>query len=232
MTFKRRLKGVLVVIIVKKWLINSMDKELLNTLAAEVDRYDYKQLTIWADNLGCSVNQFIALQDQRFSKGILAPYPWIKDGRIIQIDVRKMNITQLDLSHCPEIETIFCGDNKLRELDLSRTPKLEYLNCDWSSLRKVDLTHVPNLTNFWCNNGQLTELDLSYSSKLNSLCCGHNSLKTLDLSACSNLEMLYLRGNKFTSIDISCCPKLSFSMFEKHISVTKRPDQRLKEFRV
>ena len=38
-----------------------MDKELLNTLAAEVDSYDYKQLTIWANNLGCSVNQFIAL---------------------------------------------------------------------------------------------------------------------------------------------------------------------------
>jgi len=209
-----------------------MDKELLNTLAAEVDSYDYKQLTIWANNLGCSVNQFIALQDQRFSKHKLASYPWIKDGRIIQIDLRKMNITELDLSHCSEIETIFCGYNKLTELDLSRTSKLEVLNCDRSSLRKVDLTHVTNLTSFWCNNGQLTELDLSYSSKLNSLYCGHNSLKTLDLSACSNLELLYLRGNKFTSIDISCCPKLSFSMFEKHISVTKRSDQRLKAFRV
>lgn len=205
--------------------------EVLHNLGSvKVFTSDYKQLTIWADNLGCSVYQFIALQDQRFSEGALAPYPWIKDGRIIQIDVRKMNITELDLSHCPEIETIFCGDNKLRELDLSRTFKLEHLNCDRSSLRKVDLTHVPNLTNFWCNNGQLTELDLSYSSKLNSLCCGHNSLKTLDLSACSNLEMLYLRGNKFTSIDISCCPKLSFSMFEKHISVNKRSDQRLREY--
>jgi len=208
-----------------------MDKELLNTLVVEVDSFDCKQLTIWADNLGCSVNEFITLQDQRFSKGTIAPYPWIKDGRIIQIDVRKMNLTKLDLSYCPEIETIFCSDNKLTELDLSRTPKLEFLNCDRNPIQKVDLTHVPNLTNFWCNNGQLTELDLSCSSKLISLHCGHNSLKTLDLLACSNLELLYLRGNKFTSIGISCCPKLIFSMFEKHISVTKRSDQRLKEYK-
>ena len=93
-----------------------------------------------------------------------------------------LSITELDVS-----------SENLTELDLSRYPNLETLDCSANELTKLDLSHTPELTQLWCYENQLTELDLSHTPELTKLQCSNNlfSPDDLDLSHIKNLQGTY-----------------------------------------
>lgn len=109
------------------------------------------------------------------------------DRHIVHLELTYGRYTRIDLSHCPELQTLECQENRLASLDLSHTPGLRSLNC---------------------NRNLLTALDLSPVRELRTADCGDNQIETLDLSESAALEELYAINNRLASLDFSKCPKL------------------------
>ncbi|RRD60075.1 leucine-rich repeat domain-containing protein, partial [Tannerella forsythia] len=87
------------------------------------------------------------------------------------------DLTTLDASNCPTLETLNCGSNQLASLNVSGCTNLRTLHCA---------------------NNRLTQLDLSTSGgeRFWSLSCSNNQLKTLDVSACYKLMKLICERNQ------------------------------------
>lgn len=121
---------------------------------------------------------------------------------------RQNQISQLDLSGCPDLVLLDCSDNDFAQLELSNTPNIEDLSCTRNHLASLDLSGCPDLTELDCNSNHLTSLNLSGCSNLNELDCNNNYLHQLDLSGCPNLTELKCYNNHLSSLDLSNTTKL------------------------
>ena len=92
-------------------------------------------------------------------------------------------LTQLDLTHAPELEELYCPFNLLTSLDLSKNTKLRQLNLLRNPIEKLDVTHCPDIEMIYCAYSKIKELDLSNSHKLSFLRCHNCDLQKLDISA-------------------------------------------------
>ena len=54
-------------------------------------------------------------------------------------------MTQLDVSHCPALEKLFCNHGQLTQLDVSQNSHLKELCCDANPMTSLDLQRHPNL---------------------------------------------------------------------------------------
>ena len=87
---------------------------------------------------------------------------------------RQNQISQLDLSGCPNLTELKCYNNHLSSLDLSNTTKLETLDCTFNPLTYLDLSHTPDLSSLSCIETRLVSLDLSHTPKLTRMDCFYN----------------------------------------------------------
>ena len=79
-----------------------------------------------------------------------------------ELCVRGTGIRSLDLSGNPLLTTLdVSGCQSLQELDMSHNPALESLYCPNSGLTALDLSHNPSLRSLSCDYSQLSSLDLS-----------------------------------------------------------------------
>lgn len=145
-------------------------------------------------------------------------------------------ITELDVSHNPQLEVLYCDHNGLTALDLSNNQNLRELNCEYNRLTELDLSRNEKLTDLNCdtdaagNYNRITELDLSHCTKLSHLeCrnepltgldvsglpelvyldCGDCKLNNLDVSHNTALQELYADQNTWTALDVSACHSLT-----------------------
>ncbi len=104
------------------------------------------------------------------------------------------NLTSLSCAHCG-----------LAELDVSHNPELEYLWCDGNRLEKLDLSQNPNLKVLICSYSfQLTELDVSKNTKLEYLDCYYNpQMKALDVGQNQKLIHLDCSRTGLEKLDVS-----------------------------
>ena len=119
-------------------------------------------------------------------------------------------LTELDLSNCPNLTYLSCVKNQLTELDLSPCPNLTSLDCSSNQLTELNLSPCPKLEGLDCPGNQLAKLELSPCSKLKRLDCSYTQLTELDLSPCENLITLHCNYNQLTELDLSPCPKLDW----------------------
>ena len=96
----------------------------------------------------------------------------------------------------------------LQELDISDCPNLETLECPKAKLTRLDITGHEKLTSITCNNNQLTDIDLSNKSALKRLDCSNNKLTTIDLSSCVSLQDLTCSDNLLTELNVDKCTKI------------------------
>ena len=159
---------------------------------------DYQQILIWT--------KATDLQPEEFLGGMNLI---VSDGAIVSLEWRNLEVgVELDLSHLPNLEELFCGENYLTELALSRVPHLRRLGCGENYLTELDLSQVPHLEWLDCGGNDLTKLDLSRAPNLKMLNCGHNRLTELDLSRVPNLEELFCGENALTELALSRVPQL------------------------
>jgi Leucine-rich repeat (LRR) protein len=126
-------------------------------------------------------------------------------------------LTSLDMSHCPELKTLYCNVNKeLSNLDISKNSKLEFLNCNSIKIENPDFSKNPELKTLYCNSNHLKSLDVSKNTKLTCLVCSYNEITTLDVSKNPDLEQFYCDDNKLTALDVSRNSKLSIVQCEKN----------------
>ena len=157
--------------------------------------------------------------------------------KLTSLNANRAYIRELDVSMCPDLETIEyvsaeyleclesinvtgctklttlnCPYNKLTSLDVSTCTALQRLNCSYGNL--TSLTGVSNCTELIylvCNNCSLTSIgDVTGCKDLALISCNNNSLTgEQDLTGLAKLGTLYCQNNRLTSLKLDGCTKLS-----------------------
>ena len=113
-------------------------------------------------------------------------------------------LTQLDVSQCTKLTGLYCYGNQLTELDVNQCQELEYLDCYGNQLTRLEI-RCPKLNRLDCKDNQLTELDVTQCPELGGLYCENNQLTQLDVTQCPNLQDLYCEDNLLTELDVTKC---------------------------
>jgi Leucine-rich repeat (LRR) protein len=119
------------------------------------------------------------------------------------LDCYNNQLTTLDLSNNPALDTLACTSNQLTTLDVSNNTALTVLRCGGNQLTSLDLGNNTALTLLWCLYNQLTTLDVSQNTALTTLYCYNNQLTTLDVSQNTALTVLWCPNNQLTTLDVS-----------------------------
>jgi len=106
------------------------------------------------------------------------------NNNLVNIDYRISNLT---LSGCSELQTLYCYYGLLKELDLSGCPELTTLGCSLHQLTGLDLSGCPKLQHLICDRNHVCQLNLTGCSSLQSIICWNNQLQLSDLFAASLL---------------------------------------------
>lgn len=175
----------------------------------------------------------------RLKKLILAACPFIssidlKGMPLLEyLDLSEVGLSELDLSHNPELSYLSAGKsymalisdlrlpspNKLKTmiipylgisaLDLSDSPLLETLVVSYSeSMSDISLKGLKNLKVLDCQGCNLTKLNLEECPNLEELMCNNNKLSELNCSKKSNLKDVSCFANELKRIDFSECYSL------------------------
>ena len=82
-----------------------------------------------------------------------------------KIDVHGKSIGRLNgTEFFPNLETLYCYNNKLTSLDVSKNIALQKLACSGNQLTSLDVSKNTNLTSLNCNQNRLTSLDVSQTA--------------------------------------------------------------------
>ncbi|MGC2873385.1 fibronectin type III domain-containing protein [Ihubacter sp. mB4P-1] len=138
-------------------------------------------------------------------------------------------ITELDVSHNPELKRLYCSHTAISVLDISNNLKLEYLvcsdtnltklnvsnnpmlkkiDCSFTNIASLDLHNNPLLEYLDCGNTNLSSLDISDNPELYYVGCYNTKIKRLDTSNASALQTLDCRNTMIESLDLSSCSLL------------------------
>ena len=118
----------------------------------------------------------------------------------IAIDAPERGISSLKgLEYFPKLELLNVGENNLTELDLTPCPQLKTVYCHRNQLTSLNMANNKSLETLWCYNNQLTSLNLTNCNYLRSLICENNNITGLDFSHCSSLRGVYIGGNRIDS---------------------------------
>ena|ERR1043166_8434627 len=121
----------------------------------------------------------------------IADYPNLKE--IYKLKGKDLkNITKLTISNCPQLKEVNITnfvDNQ--QLEINNCPNLEILYCGNNKLTELNLNNCPNLTTLNCSENQLSNLDLTNCSQLTEIRCNQNKLEQLILPKLDNLQKLY-----------------------------------------
>ena len=173
--------------------------------------------------------------DENFRNWLLSQ-KYGKDGILTEeeiaevktIDVAYQDIKSLKgIEYFTELESLWCGSDKLTELDVTKNTKLLDLRCSQSKLTTLDLSQNKDLYRLYCHNNPLTSLDLSQNVALEQLDCSSCQLTELDVAHNPKLKNLYCHYNPLTSLDVSQNPELEYLYCYKMsfgtLDVTKNP---------
>lgn len=136
--------------------------------------------------------------------------PRFSDCRFTYLSCQNSQLTELDLTGCSELKTLYCQRNELTNLTLASCSKLQTLRCEYNQLTTIDLTDCAVLQSLSCYYNQLTKLDLTGCLELKDFSCASNQLTNLDLTNCLSLEDLYCSNNQLTELDLAGCTALFY----------------------
>ena len=112
-------------------------------------------------------------------------------------------LTKLDVSKCPALVNLYCGDNNISSLDVSKCTALTKLECYANNLTSLDISKNTALTHLRCSTNYISSLDVSKCTALTKLSCSDNNLTSLDVSKNTALTELSCGGNNLTSLDVT-----------------------------
>lgn len=98
---------------------------------------------------------------------------------IISISCDNNEISNIDITQCPNLERLYIMDNNLTSIDISNNSKLFSLWIFNNELENLDLSNNIDLSYLEAKNNSLINLDLSNNTSLAHLECQNNILETL-----------------------------------------------------
>lgn len=119
-------------------------------------------------------------------------------------------ITSLDVSKNPKLESLDCADTYISNLDVSNNPMLKKLNCSWTNLTSLNLSHNPELEFLECGHTNLSSLDITRNPKLYFVGCGQTKISNLDTSNNPALQSLEGYDTNLISLDLTANTRLNY----------------------
>ncbi len=123
------------------------------------------------------------------------------------LDCSLNQITNLDVSQNPNLESLDCSSNFLTTIDLSKNLRLSALNCTKNQLKDLTI-QSKQLYALNASNNSLVTISVDAATKLTLLHLSNNQLKSLSLFNNAALMELKCESNKLTTIDLSKNTKL------------------------
>lgn len=152
------------------------------------------------------ITVFGAYRNYKFASGLKAISVY---GDITYFAAASNELTALDVSRNPFLETLNVPLNRLGSLDLSKNTALARLDCSGNSLPSLDVSQNRSLVSLWAFDNRLSALNVSGNTALAFLDCSGNKLATLDVTQNSELVRLLCYNNQISSLDISQNGKLN-----------------------
>ena len=113
------------------------------------------------------------------------------------------------IEYFPNLQGLWCLNNKISEWDLSGNPELVGIWCSHNSFTSLDFTGLDKLEWVYCYNCKLSSINFRNNPKLAYVECNENpNLKKLDISQNPLLENLFCSGCGLTSLDLTNNPLL------------------------
>lgn len=163
---------------------------------SEIDLSDYPNL-VYADFYKSPIK---SIATQGASSGLL------------YLGVRGTDISSIDLSPIPQLESLYCSGTNLKSLDVSPCKGMSVLDCSDCGLADLVIGEKgDNQFNLYCSDNELTELDLGGVPRetIYDLHCNGNRLTSLDLEGCYNLGGLFCQDNQLKTLNVRDCSYLS-----------------------
>ncbi|MBB6275472.1 leucine-rich repeat domain-containing protein [Porphyromonas circumdentaria] len=199
-------------------------------------------------------------QNQIIIKGDITRFECLKNS-ITDIAFEKCNnlkyincseniyIQSLDVNECPNLDSLFCYQNKIATLNLDKATNLSVINCSMNQIASLDLSKHKKIKAIFCfKNKKLKELtypeediveviscfnssigalNVTGRKKLRSLACNNNKLTEMNIAGCSALVRLHAGGNKLREIVFGDNPILTDLQCENnqiaHIDLSALP---------
>lgn len=137
---------------------------------------------------------------------------WNEHPSIIkEFNVSARQIKSLEgLKYFLSLKALYCTSNQLTSLDISDNPELETLNCSNNQLSSLIFGNNNTLKNLYCETNQLSALDVSTNHALERLHCWGNQLSNLNVSSNTSLRELRCEGNNLKTLNVSTCTELRY----------------------
>ena len=131
------------------------------------------------------------------------------DCLLIAIDLRRNNVTNVDVSRCKSLQELDCSGNYIASLNLRANKALKQLNCSENDLTTLNVSANTALEILSCYKNKLRVLDLSANTALESLTCYFNKLTKLDLNATTRIVCVDCSYNNLTELDLKANKSIS-----------------------
>lgn len=152
------------------------------------------------------ITAFGAYRDYEVASGLKAISVY---GDITYFAAASNELTALDVSRNPFLETLNVPLNRLALLNLSANTVLSRLDCSGNNLASLNVSQNKLLVSLWVFDNQLSTLNVSDNTTLAFLDCSGNKLTALDVTKNSELVRLLCYNNRIPSLDISQNGKLN-----------------------
>lgn len=137
--------------------------------------------------------------------------------KLINLDLTGNNLSTLDLSNCPNLESISISSNQINILNLDNVNYVKNFNCEGNSLSTLDVNSMFNLKNLSCKNNQLNSfstkngiieeyIDFSGNPNLNSICSDENEVVYIQ-------NQCFLNNNDTVVVNSNCGASSKITMY-------------------
>lgn len=120
---------------------------------------------------------------------------------LININLSDSPLTQLDLSECVLLNSLYVSNCQLTALELGKKNKLTILSAAGNAIEQIDLSRCPILEQVDLSDNALTG-SITVPSKVFVIDLSDNSLTQTDLSQATALEDLTVRNNQLTRVTL------------------------------
>ena len=134
-----------------------------------------------------------------------------KNTKLKNISVyNNKNLTDLDISQCPNLESIYASNTGITEFDTSKYRNLQTLSLSGTAIKTLDVTKCPKLNMLYVADTAIKNLNVTKCYKLSYLDVSNTSIKTLNVTKNKNLWGVAASGNKkLKRLNVTQCPKLN-----------------------
>ena len=119
------------------------------------------------------------------------------------LQAEKNQLKALDLTGNPVLTGVYVADNQIASIDVSKNTKIRVLDVNTNALEgTLDCSAMEQLSKVDCSANKFTSLVLPHHATMYEVLCDDNQLTTLDLSGLTGLNEVSCHGNKLTALNI------------------------------